>query len=159
MMFTCRSDRASTVFRRIFIVVVQRIVESIENSQSNNDESISNSRIVTIVESSQSREISINDDLISNRENLRVSNTTAAMTTSTISTIFEESQLLSTKTRNDATSNLERQKLSDLNDAKIERELTNLKRARVKAVKMKQLIKNREKLIKKFKSNFLMNSI
>ena len=81
------------------------------------------------------------------------------MTTLTVSTISEESQFLSTKARNDATSNAERQNLNDLNDAKIERELTNLKRIRVKTIKMKQLIKNREKLIREFESNFLMNSI
>ena len=159
MMFTRKFNRASIVSRRIFIVVAQCIVELIENSQSNNNESISNSRIVTIVESSQSREISINDNLISNRENLRVLNTAAAITILTVSTIFEESQSLSTRARNDATSNLKRQKLNNLNDAKIERELANLKRARVKTVKMKQLIKNREKLIRRFKLNLLMNLI
>ena len=159
MMFTRKSNRASIVSRRILVVVVQRIVESIENFQSNNDELISNLKIVTIVELSQSREISISDDVISNRENFRVLNTTAAITTSTISTIFEEFQSFSTKAKNDATSNVECQNLNDLNDAKIERELTNLKRARVKTIKMKQLIKDREKLIKKFKSNFLINLI
>ena len=81
------------------------------------------------------------------------------MTILTISTIFEESQSLSMKTKNDATSNLKRQNLNDLNDAKIERELTNLKRVHVKTVKMKQLIKNREELIKEFESNFMMNLI
>ena len=97
--------------------------------------------------------------MILNRENLRASNTTATMTILTISTIFKESQSLSTRARNDATSNVERQNLNDLNDAKIKRELTNLKRARVKTIKMKQLIKNYEKLIKKFELNLLMNLI
>ena len=108
MMFTRKSNRASIVFRRIFIVVVQRIVELIKNFQSSNDKLISNSRIVTIIEFFQSREISINDDVISNRENLWVLNTTVVLTTLTILTIFEEFQSLSTKTRNDATSNLKR---------------------------------------------------
>ena len=81
------------------------------------------------------------------------------MTISTVLTIFEKSQFLSTRARNDATSNLKRQNLNSLNNAKIERELANLKRARVKTIKMKQLIKNCEKLIKRFELNFLMNSI
>ena len=108
MMFTRKFNRASIVSRHIFVVVVQRIVKSIENFQSNNDKSISNSRIITIVESFQSRKISINDNLISNRENLRVQNTITMMTISTISIIFEEFQSLSTRTKNNATNNVKR---------------------------------------------------
>ena len=162
-MSTRKFNRASIVFCRILVVVVvvvaQRLVESIENFQLNNDKSISNSRIVTIVEFFQLRETSINNELISNQKNLRISNTIVVIMTLTILTIFEEFQLLLTRTKNDATNEIKRQNLNDLNDAKIERDLTNLKRTRVKTIKMRQLIKNREKLIKEFESNFLMNSI
>ena len=79
--------------------------------------------------------------------------------TLTILTIFEKSQSLSTKAKTDVTNNIKRQNFNDLNDAKIERKLTNLKQARVKTIKMRQLIKSCEKLIKELESNSLINSI